>query len=110
MVYLILCAGISRRWKHKTPKQLLTVDGETLLQRMVRQLKSMGAGEIYVVAWDRRLKVDGCGFYYSKPNTRTIGTLLDTKRLWDGGVVVLLGDWPISGCWRSCSGKGFPST
>lgn len=39
-VNFILAAGESKRWKGRTPKQLIGFDGETIIGRIARQLKA----------------------------------------------------------------------
>jgi len=36
---LIFCGGESRRWEHSTPKHLIPINGEPLLERTVRQFR-----------------------------------------------------------------------
>ena len=51
MKVLILADGDGTRWGNYqgVPKQLLTIDGETLIRRMVRQLKEAGADDIVII-------------------------------------------------------------
>ena len=43
---IILAGGRATRWKGRVPKHLLVVDGETLLERMVRLLRDRGVSDI----------------------------------------------------------------
>ncbi len=47
---VIMCAGSSSRWGHYlgVPKQLISIDGETLLHRTIRLLKENQLNDIYV--------------------------------------------------------------
>lgn len=51
MKILILADGDGKRWNNyqSVPKQLLRIDGETLLDRMIRQLTENGADDIVIV-------------------------------------------------------------
>ena len=51
MKILILADGDGKRWNNYqgVPKQLLRIDGETLLDRMVRQCKENGADDIVII-------------------------------------------------------------
>ena len=51
MKIYILADGNGARWNNYTgrPKQLLEIDGESLLDRMIRQLVEYGAGDIFIV-------------------------------------------------------------
>lgn len=51
MKVLILADGDGTRWGNYqgVPKQLLTIDGETLIRRMVRQLREAGADDIVII-------------------------------------------------------------
>lgn len=91
---LILCAGDGTRWDEylDIPKQLASFNGEAILHRMVRLLRSQGYGDITVVANDERLRLPEVGFF-APPNYRwTVETLLSTRPLWTDRTLVLLGD------------------
>lgn len=51
MKILILADGDGKRWNNYqgVPKQLLRIDGETLLDRMIRQLTENGADDIVII-------------------------------------------------------------
>ena len=51
MKILILADGDGKRWNNYqgVPKQLLRIDGETLLDRMIRQLTENGADDVVIV-------------------------------------------------------------
>ena len=71
MKYVIMADGSMHRWKAECdiPKHLLRVKGETLLQRLVRQLQPYaGADEIIITSHDRRYEVPGAVRYVPKNN------------------------------------------
>lgn len=90
----ILCAGRASRWNAVTalPKHLAQVDGETLLDRIVRQLSTRGVQEIIVVANDERLQRPGCVFLSPDRCRWTAETLATTRHAWTGNTAILLGD------------------
>ena len=51
MKILILAAGDGKRWgkAYGVPKQLLKIDGETLLDRMIRQCRENGGDDITII-------------------------------------------------------------
>lgn len=70
--YYILANGEGTRWHNYkgVPKQLIEIDGETILSRMVRLLRAEGvkAENIFI-----------CG-PYSDPNAKSVMTKSKTKR------------------------------
>lgn len=62
MRYIIMADGKGIRWDNFTdcPKHLITINGETLLERLVRQLKSADfLAEIIITSRDDRYEVEG---------------------------------------------------
>jgi len=59
MKVLILCAGDGSRWGNYlgVPKQLVTINGETLLDRTIRLLRENQIADITIVSNDNKLKV-----------------------------------------------------
>lgn len=59
--YVIMANGSGKRWADYLgiPKQLLVVEGETLLARLARQLRELGCEEVVISASDPRLEVPG---------------------------------------------------
>src|SRR6186713_615623 len=48
---IIICAGEASRWRNHrgVPKHLVVIEGERILDRMVRLLKARGVDDIHVV-------------------------------------------------------------
>lgn len=90
----ILCAGRALRWNDFTtlPKHLAQVDGETLLDRTVRQLSTRGVQEIAVVSNDERLQRPGCALLSPARCRWAAETLATTRHGWNGNTAILLGD------------------
>ena len=62
MRYIIMADGDMKRWhaQSHTPKHLLTVDGETLLARLVRQIRQRDAGaEVFITSHNPAYEVPG---------------------------------------------------
>ena len=91
---LILCAGESTRWGNYlgVPKQLILINGESLLERMVRLLRAQGYYDIEVISHDERLLLSNCGFFKPSRFRWTVESLLSTHSLWKDKTLVLLGD------------------
>ena len=61
---IIMAAGVSSRFSHlsyEKPKALITVNGEVLIERQIRQLREVGINEIVVVVGYKKEQ-----FYYLK--------------------------------------------
>lgn len=88
---LILAAGSQQRWNENNAqypevKQLLEIDGETLIERIQRQFPGVVVtNHLKIVARSKKV-------YRPKKYRWTIETLLDTEELWEGQVRILLGD------------------
>lgn len=91
---LILCAGNGSRWGEYlgVPKQLITINNETLLDRTVRLLNKNGNNNIEIVSNDHRLRLNHCAFYRPSKSQWIVETLLSTRDLWKGQTIILLGD------------------
>ena len=91
---LILCAGEAKRWNNylDVPKQLISINGETLLDRTVRLLNSKELYEINIISNDERLKVSNKNFFRPTKFEWIVETLLSTQSLWNKNTIVLLGD------------------
>lgn len=88
MRVFILANGKATRWNNylNTDKQLIVIDNETLINRMVRLLKENGQNDIYIIG---KYEVDGCKNYI--PNFESIIGKYDiTRELWDCDEFVLL--------------------
>lgn len=85
--------GKMTRWEpgRANPKHLLKIGGETLLERLVRQLKTAdGGAKIVVTSHDPRYEVAGAVRYEPKNNVMEIDRF--TWELIDEGVCFLYGD------------------
>jgi hypothetical protein len=91
---LILCAGNGSKWGEYLgiPKQLITINSESLLERTVRLLHENGICDIDIVSNDERLMVNNCGFFRPSGYRWTVETFYSTKDLWQERIIVLLGD------------------
>ncbi len=91
---VILAAGDGERWGDYlgVPKQLISINGESLLERMVRLVRRNGIHDIDVVAIDERLRIPGCGFYRPERRRWTVESMLSSRGLWKEDTIVLLGD------------------
>jgi choline kinase len=92
---LILAAGTGMRFG-KRPKQLYGLPrGETILSRMVRQIRSRGHEPI-LVTHNNKLKdaADSLGIQVFEPTKHgwTVETLLSTLERWNDRTIVFLGD------------------
>jgi len=91
MRVIILAAGKQDRFGHFKLKQLIEVEGEALIFRTIRQARKY-TNDIIIVAHDKRLQVDGVGFFNPLVRDTTCHTLLSTKSIWDEETIILLGD------------------
>lgn len=93
MKYVIMADGHMQRWKAEcdTPKHLLRVEGETLLERLVRQLRSgLGKDEVIITSHDRRYEVSGAVRHEPENNHLEIDRF--TWELIDRNTCFLYGD------------------
>jgi len=96
---IIIAAGTATRWANylDTPKHLISIDGEPILYRTVRQLIDRGVTDIHVVGpVDERYKIDQCSLYVpvKNPDVHDADKFLNSEPLWnsDGRTVVFYGD------------------
>jgi hypothetical protein len=89
---LIMAAGESARFGQAPLKQLVEVNGETLIARQVRMVRERGH-EPTVVTWHELIReaVD-CLVYKPRGHRWLIESILSAALLWQGTVAVLLGD------------------
>lgn len=90
--YLIMCQGRGTRWQKEHPKCLCEIAGETLIERIMRQLHERGETDVIAVGEHKWLGDFGV---YEIPHTEpeVCHGIHDTKHLWGSGdVVILLGD------------------
>lgn len=93
LAVLILCAGLLHDWEGDEPKQLRGVGNETVLGRIVRQVKE-GDHEATIVTWREDIKAATLDLAHYRPAYyRTIAeTWLYTRELWREQTAILLGD------------------
>ncbi len=89
---IILCAGQANRWAPKSLKQLVPIDGEPLLHRTVRLLRSFEYDDIYIACIDPKLRIEGCKHFTPSDARWTASTLYSSRHLWDNRTIILLGD------------------
>lgn len=91
--YVIMADGNMSRWEpgRERPKHLLTVDGETLLARLVRQLRTADPGvPVYITSRDPRYEVPGAVRHEPENNHMEIDRF--TWELIADGTCFLYGD------------------
>ena len=93
-IALILCCGIKHFWE-ETPRQFWPIGKETILDRLIRQVKSSGIMPVVVTnrqdICERMIKQNIA--IYNPEHCRTIAeTWLFTVDLWREQTIVLLGD------------------
>lgn len=90
----ILCAGNHTRWGNHLgiPKQLIRINGETLLDRIIRLFGKHGYHNIDIISNDERLKLSNCNFFRPSNFRWAVETFLSTQTLWKNKTLVLLGD------------------
>ena len=93
MTYIIMADGKGNRWNNFTdkPKHLIEIDGETLLERLVRQLRFFDdSSQVIITAHDKRYEVTGAMRYEPKNNYDEIDRF--TSELIADNVCFLYGD------------------
>ena len=90
---LILCAGKFNAWEGDEPRQLRAIGNETVLSRIIRQVREKGHEPI-IVTWREDIKAATPDLVHYEPAYyRTIAeTWLYTRELWRKQTVILLGD------------------
>ena len=100
-IAILLCAGEATRWSNylNSPKHLINIEGERLLDRTTRLIKEAGIDDIYVVTkeYDERYDTN-----YSKQEVVKVDyeanadadKFLSSKHLWnkEGRTIVFYGD------------------
>ncbi len=88
---LILAAGHQDRWKPDSNipavKQLIKIQGETLLERMKRQF-----GDPVVFTVHEEIKEHFVRCYVPRDNFTTVSTMFSTRAHWREWTTILLGD------------------
>lgn len=97
---IIICAGDATRWGNYlgTPKHLIEIEGERLLDRTVRLLRERDIEEVYIVVKEitKAYHVEGAAQYVADLNPDNVDAdkFLSSRSLWnpDGRTIVLYGD------------------
>jgi hypothetical protein len=99
---IIMADGLGERWLssvvgteyERTPKQLITVERQTLLARTVSLLYGFGMRDVWITSHDPRMEVGGAIRYEPENNTHCLDKLQACKPIWDTkyGTLFLYGD------------------
>ena len=91
---IILAAGRGKRWGQVTNKVLVDIKGEPLITRTCRLAREVfGEAPTVVTIEDDVSRAIGQSHFLVPHKYRwTVETLLNTHTIWDGRVIVLLGD------------------
>jgi hypothetical protein len=93
---LVLASGEQNRWektgKPGPRKQLLPLNGETIIERIIRQCRDRGADPIVVTHHGDIMEERGAIFLPVRDRRWTVETLLSTAPHWRERTVILLGD------------------
>lgn len=96
---IIIAAGDATRWGNhlNTPKHLVEVDGEPILNRTVRLLNNNGVTDIHIVGPnDDRYKITGTSLFIpvKNPNYHGVDKFLNSEGLWSkcSRTLVMYGD------------------
>jgi molybdopterin-guanine dinucleotide biosynthesis protein A len=97
--FIIMAGGKSTRWTGAVPKQLVVIDGETLLERTIRILREQGATNIHVTvspALREYMEENGirltCPAHIFSTNTQEIDRFLSCSPIWGEDTCFLYGD------------------
>ncbi len=96
--YLILCAGAASRWPPApaVPKQLIEIEGETLVDRTSRLLREHGADDISLIVRDNSFDADHrrCCIVDQAPTGTRADKFLSSRDHWSttGDTVFVFGD------------------
>jgi hypothetical protein len=97
---IIICAGDGTRWNNHqgVPKHLLKIEGEILVERLVKQLRVYEETKIKVVVKekDKRYKIKGSKLFVADLNKENVDAdkFLSSEKLWNkkGRTIVFYGD------------------
>ncbi len=96
MRVIILADGPAKRWNHLVPKHLITLRGEVLLHRTLRQVMSRGITDVWITSHDPRYAVSGAIRFEPEDNRFQIDQFYACRLLWhpcdNTPVVFLYGD------------------
>lgn len=93
MKYVIMADGKGSRWGYynNIPKHFIVVNGETLLERIIRLIKKYdGLNKIIITSHDPRYEIDGAVRYEPKNNLLEIDRF--TEELIEDNICFLYGD------------------
>lgn len=90
----ILCAGDGSRWNNYlgVPKQLISFNGESLLDRTVRLLRNNGIYDIVCVARDPKISTSNMPTFFPDRYGCLSETVRSTSPRWTAQTIILLGD------------------
>lgn len=93
LAVLILCAGAMHPWEEGKPRQLRAMGNETILARIIRQVRH-NEHEPTIVTYrdDIRAAVPDCQFFEPLYRRSISETWLYTRELWREQTAILLGD------------------
>jgi molybdopterin-guanine dinucleotide biosynthesis protein A len=89
---LIMAAGASSRFGQLPFKQLVEVNGETIIGRQVRMVRARGAEPVVVTGHSVIRQAVPCATYAPQGSRWLTESILNTMEWWLGSVAVLLGD------------------
>ena len=92
---IVLAAGEGKRWGNYTgvPKHLISIDGETLIERTVRQVRRY-ADKVYVVSSDSTYQLQNAELFIPKQEyiPAEIHKFTSSRSLWSEQTLLLFGD------------------
>lgn len=99
---LIPAGGDQSRWVSSLPKQLVTVNGETLLARHRRQLEEYTEAFIILTADSYIQSLFPDDTYLPREHSCLCETLVNTRHLWGRRTIIVLGDTVLSNATIHC--------
>jgi len=93
---LIPAGGDQSRWTSSLPKQLVTVNEETLLSRHQRQLEKFAETFVILTADSYIQSLFPDDTYLPREHSCLCETLVNTRHLWGRRTIILLGDTVMS--------------
>jgi len=96
MKAFIMAAGAGERWDADFPKELVFIAGEPVLWRTLRQLDERGIDAVVVTHKPEIQQLVPGRFTENKrapfPDETIVETMFNTRELWEGRTIILLGD------------------